>query len=655
MANVTVQASTGIQVDVGPGTTPGVVVYDGGNPVQVIAGTPPIVVPPPAIPQLTIEPMDIANLVGLDAWCGANGNYERFQTCTVLTGDSATLGFGVKKTTTGRLQSPVYHLEIYAMPSNALLGSVMGLVVAGATKGSFTFSLNPMPEGWYRLKITPASGPETCPSWFAYRYVDGSTKPAFMPVCYGSYEVMHDLKPHVWAMVPATYAPTPRPLAPRVHEPFMTALPYNLLHREYLVPPRGTNINRPNVDPHGVLCTFNYQAYHWSNLVHKWPSFSLLDGPRGVGTVVMATHLLQENGALYFLDPWRLGEISPDGTVKTLCGYRSKTPPAHFNETRGPVDVELVGDWSAVANKGMHEAWEYTRDDSDPSRVFITDTQNNRVLLFIDDDANPVVTEFLTGLADPWGCVCAGGLLYVSERKASMIMVWNAKTGAFVRSLTSGDPTLVTIDSNRFVIRNAPLATIQAQPCVAPESLAYQDGFIYFGSAAMGQVRKVDIGTGAVTVACTTSLDDHSHFVKIAVSDGTFGPRGTVFTATWSNVNLGMPLAFLPDGSKWTYNSGGQSSVPVGRGGRWETMGYTSAMAVADGCLTVGTSWEGIGVVSKAQPADPVPNEALYAKGRDEFNAGMQLVYGDRGFGYYGFPPPVGQSPELDYFLQVNY
>jgi hypothetical protein len=59
--------------------------------------------------------------------------------------------------------------------------------------------------------------------------------------------------------------------------------------------------------------------------------------------------------------------------------------------------------------------------------------------------------------------------------------------------------------------------------------------------------------------------DGNSQFVKIALSDGTFGPRGTLFIWTFSNRDLGMPVVFLPDGTRWTLKRGRHGVSRKGR------------------------------------------------------------------------------------------
>ena len=60
-----------------------------------------------------------------------------------------------------------------------------------------------------------------------------------------------------------------------------------------------------------ACCTEQTQAYYWSTVAsNEFPAgIAVLDGPRGVGTVAMATHLqVGRNGGVYFCDPWRVGQ-----------------------------------------------------------------------------------------------------------------------------------------------------------------------------------------------------------------------------------------------------------------------------------------------------------------------------------------------------------
>jgi hypothetical protein len=403
---------------------------------------------------------------------------------------------------------------------------------------------------------------------------------------------------------------------------------------------------------------------------------------------------VDRHGGAYCADPWRIVRVNADGTIKTRCGYRHRAPHAsQFNNTTP--DLELIGDWSAIPaeRRGFHEIWGFawdmdslglnaaaalkknpiTGDMETPHvsgpRLFVTDSQNNRVCLLTfradDFDAEPVVSEFLTGLADPWDVVWHGGVLYVSERQANRIAAYDAKTGKFLRVVVAG-ASLATIDQNRFSRLKAgvTLAQVQAQPCVLPEGLALQDDWLYFGSKIMGQVRRINLSSGEQQTVCSPRVDANSNFMKIAVGDGSFGPRGTVFSCTWSNAYWGMPMAFLPDGTLWRYYA--FDYVPRGKStSGWGSLGYASAVGVGQGRMYCGSSEEGLVRMSKAlagdvdiasaKLADGSRTRLAYDRGGRKFiEQGFELLHGQGGYGHFGYALPWGVDPDIDVYLTVQ-
>jgi hypothetical protein len=503
---------------------------------------------------------------------------------------------------------------------------------------------------------------------------------------------------HQYAWLHARFAPRPVPMVPRETPPFSNAESKSNLFRTNMGISQGANIHRPVRSPNGVVSGCNFQSYHFSELVRKMPKLPLIDGPRGVGKIAMPTSMhLDRVGGIHVLTPWSLVRMAPDGSIETRCGWRSRRDPKNgtvmgFSTGDGnynaeaPQDLELVGDWSAIPPErhGFHETWGFAWDDRSleidgtaplvgppANRVgfehphlgagpvaFIADSQNNRVvrLQFPATTHNPpVVTEFLTGLADPWDCVYHDGSLYVSERKANRIVEYDATTAALIRVVLQGPayPMHAYIDSNRFVRRTSALATIRAQNCVLPEGLAYQDGWLYFGSQAMGQVKKVNLETGELLVACQPYTDNNSRYMKISLSDGTFGPRGTMFASTWSVARQGFPEAFLPDGTKWNYYSSAGNSPAVGRGNLgWASTSYGAAQAVGMGRLYFGTAAEGVIMISKALPSDPVLDKTRWDRGSQLWSQHFSLTHGPQGFDYQGKELPWGLDPDIDYFLE---
>lgn len=560
----------------------------------------------------------------------------------------------------------------------------------GSTSAYFVFDASLLEEGWHLLDI---QGPETC-AFYPYFVMHGDTAPPqeWMPVCTGTYTINNGSQ-HMLEWVPSVHNPTALPLPKREYPHFSNAKHRAQLWREEIVPVRGAEIYRPNISKEGIVNTFNKQWYTWWDFLAKKPIFPLLDGPRGVGTLGGITHCeigTFKNpytgvtlGNLYIMDSWRVAKVRPTGEIVTLCGYRSRSIPSHWEDQP---DLELVGDWSAIPEerRGFRELWGMCWDRSslvtDESAtpipqegnlkphasggpvMFVTDSQNNRVckLTFVGGSStrgtearhgvDPVVTEFLTGLNDPWDIVEWNGTYLVSERKSHRICQYDG-AGNLLRVVVSGQ-ALASIDANRFVVRHAPVATIRLEPVVLPEGLYVIDDWLYFASEAMQQVKRIDLVTGEIQTVVPNYVSGKNQYLKIAVSDGTFGPKGTVFISSWTNIQYGAPKTFLPDGTSWEITTGGSAGLPRGLGGAGEPLDYSAAVACREGRLVYGSSNEGLVMLSAGLPTDPACNVSLFVAGRTEFGAaGFKLTHGAKGFGHYGLPLPWGHSAAVDYYL----
>ena len=623
---------------------------------------------------LVARPLNLARMVCFRAYF-SSGPYERFQKLLVLEGSMATLRFWGCNMANGGGARPLDKTS-YALLVDGV-ERARATVKPGGTEGTFQLPLAGLSEGWHELDIGGLTD-ETCPQWPVF-VLRSAVAPAQtdMPVVLGSFGLMASGRAtHLIGRVPARFAPVQAPVAaPRDCPPFADALPRSSLVQTTLVPWQDSDIHRTNRSARGILNTFNGQSYFWTSLIAATPSVALLDGLRGRGTLGMATHLqVGRTGQIYFCDPWRVGKVMPDGTVVTLAGWRHRAVRSYFHDAQ---DLELVGDWSAVpvARRGFHELWglawdarSLTTDDAAAEidgekphvsgpRAFVSDTQRNRVCLLTfapnSREVPPKVTEFITGLSDPWDVACDDGVLYVSERGKHRIQAFDATSGRLLRTVVSG-AALATLNSDHVAVATAPLATVRLQPCVAPEGLSLQDGWLYFGSKAMAQVKRVNLRTGATeVVVADLFVDGNTKFAKIALSDGTFGPRGTVFVTTWSVVNYGRPLAYLPGGKIWPYTN--PNAAGVGPGVPWDTLGYSSACAAGQGRLVCGSSAEGLVMISRAASTDKVITMDTWRRwGADYRRRGLQLTHGHGGWGYYGLPVPWGVSADIDQYLEAN-
>jgi hypothetical protein len=551
--------------------------------------------------------------------------------------------------------------------------------------------LSAVADGWHLFDIKPDSGAETCLPVWLYVAKDGIVKPhTFAPAVIGTYDLTHNRGAlAAWAKLPTAPTHPGHPLAPRVTEPFDVPLAPSALYRRELVPLIHGDPHHVHRTAAGVYTCLNAHAYSWANFTRKTPPHLLRDGPRGIGTLSGVTHIevgkarpdgINLRGHVYFTDCWSFGRIDKTGRITRLIGFR-----------HGAADgsLELVGDWSGVpeVRRGTREMWGMAWDESTlaiddaaapiPTEnnehphfvgpvVFLADTQNGRILrgeFSAVSHATPAkVTEFITGIADPWDVVYHDGLLYISERFKHRIVVHDATTGAYIRTLIEQTGTYGSMwAAHRLLTRAASIDVLRQQPCIGPEGLFYQDGHIFFGSNALAQVRKVSIETGEWSVVATlphttTPASAQLIYAKIAVSDGTFGPRGTVFVGMWDVGRMGGPYAFTPDGKEWAHIALGEFFVNNGRGPYFAASNYSSAVGVGMGRLLYGSASYGLAEITKALPTDPPAwDHAKYKAGALEYRrAGLKLVHGPSGMSQFDYPLPWGRSENIDYYLACN-
>lgn len=621
---------------------------------------PPAPEPPPtaAAPFVARERVDLADvLVFVDFHAGSR--YERFQRFAIYADGAAVLRFRRENIALGGRRLPLevgtYTLEVDGIGAATVES-------AGEVEQKVTINVADHAPGWRRVQMVSPTGARS-PSWFIHL---GTASDGTMPACTNVYDLTHPAgSDHLWCMLPAGYAPTPRPLAPRAFAPLVTGTSPANLFRRNLAPVRSGTIHGPNVIG-GVHSTFSRQAYFDIDQRAEFPRMPCIDGPRGVARTQMATHIqFGRNGSVYFLDGWAFRKMSADGTITTLAGWRHKSPPSHW---AAPQELELVGDWSGI-KPGFHEPWggvwipfTLELDENAPPingeqphlvgpTYLVADTQNNRIVsLEFDPRAHgvpPVCREWLTGLHDPWDIAVIGNEAFISDRAADRIVAVDLTTKA-VRVVLQGRTGLAALDNVRRARRFATLDTIRAEPCVQPEGLFAHEGWLYFGSMAQGQVRRVRPDGSGLEVVCAPAIDMNSNFVKFAVA-----PGGTVYTQTWSVASMGYPVAHRPDGTRWNYRRAGR--IHAGRGGAWESLSYGSAVAVDGHRIVFSNASEGLVEVSAALSTDPAIDLAAYVRGRTAYEAlGYRLTHGEHGFGFVGYPVPRGLSPDIDVYLNAH-
>jgi hypothetical protein len=381
---------------------------------------------------------------------------------------------------------------------------------------------------------------------------------------------------------------------------------------------------------------------------------------------------------LYVTDPWRVMKVRANGTVVTLAGYRHKSPPSYWH---GPQELELVGDWSAIPTErqGFREIWgmcwdsgTFASDETQPRIpqernlhphvtgvvMFVADSQNNRVCKLEFDPRShatpPKVTEFITA-PDCWDCMEWNGQIIVSVRGEHKINAYDIKTGALIRTIVQGEP-LAVVDRNRFVVRKGTIDAIRAQDVVLPEGLYVIGDWLYYGSAAMAQVKRVHLVDGRIETLYSPPISggSASNYYKIAVSDGTAGPEGQIFISNWTVQSYGAPRSIGPDGKVWSVVKYHASRVSRGRSSGYASTGYSGAVAARYGRIVWGGANEGLRQFSIASTDAPIVDKAKYARGREAWaKAGYNLSHGAYAESFFGLPLPWGEDADMDYFMQV--
>ena len=676
----------------GPGTytlvRPDATIVVSGEPVEPTPEPEPSPEPEPdpdpePQPDPTGKPQDITRAINqsarinFDYWNGGS-RYQRFQNLIVWDSDTATVGF--KRQDGGGGLHPLDQVE-YTLTANGR-PLATATIQQGDSSGEFAVDVTQCAEGWHVLDI-PTQGAETSVPFPVFVLRGELPVQEWVPSFTGSYDTK-DLFHLKW--VPARMAPTLPPLERRAYPHFdSTDGPFFL---ENITGTLSAQVRRLYKSKEGILTTAAKQWYTWWDLVAAKPSLPLLDGPRGVGNIGYPTHISIGTGQqddepgspgmdnLYVTDPWRLCRVGPSGSVTTLVGYRHGAMADYWDD---PQHLELVGDWSAipVERRGFHELWgmcwypESLKVDNSADRIpeegnrrphisapvcFLADSQNNRVCR-VEFDARahgvpPKVTEFVLA-PDCWDCVSWGNHLIVSERGAHRIAQYSMETGELERVIVQG-AALATVDRNRQVQTTGTLEERRAQDVVAPEGLYVLGDWLYYGSAAQELVRRVHLVDGRIEIVIP-HVPGRGTFLKIAVSDGTTGPEGTVFVSQW---DVGAPDVYTPDGSKWSLAPYDPRGLARGRGGRsakygYSSTSYSSAVACGNGRIVFGSAMEGLRQISMALPTDPDIDRNRYSAGREKWrDQGYYLTHGDHGESFFGLPLPQGDA-DIDYYLSV--
>jgi hypothetical protein len=620
------------------------------------------------IPVTTVLP-NLGKTLLFRGWMSYCDRYDRMEQAVVLSPGKTQVNGFTCDFTTGGTKIPFGVGTTLTLTLDGMAVATAAVTAADVTV-TFNVDISGIAEGWYMASVTGLDGSWSVLDYGVYVLKGAVAQPrAWMPVTTASHELIFEAGGrYQQAWVPTKYEPVTVPYPSREFSDLSTVPMRKDVVITSLAVPRPGDLKRPALTKEGVWTTANRENYFYFDFEQPKPILPMLDGPRGRGSIIAPTHLevgsAAPGGALrgnvYFIESWRIGKVTPDGTVVTLAGYRHKDIASYWAD---PTSAELVGDWSSIPpeRRGFAQPWGMAWDARTlvineqaapiPSEnnekphvlgpaLYISDTYRNRVVkLEYSATAHgvpPKVTEFVTGLNQPWDVIAVGTQLYVSDRMNNAIRVFDMDTAALVKSI----------------------------PVVQPEGMALLDGWLYYASVKSKSIRRINLATGEdvliadPTVAGSSMgyyINGNSRFMKIAVSDGSFGPRGMIAYTTWSNTYYGYPN--LIDGATgkmidWINVKPGdqvKGNNPLGLGS------YSSAVGIGHGRMLFGTAEEGLHVVSKALETDPVIDSATYKAGQDQWQSrGHGLTHGPGGYGYYGLPLPWGETAEIDYFLRAN-
>lgn len=412
--------------------------------------------------------------------------------------------------------------------------------------------------------------------------------------------------------------------------------------------------NAVQIAQDGIVNTEARQNYTYADLVLARPLLPILDGPRGVGTVPYPTSLTPgRNGKTYGTDPWHAFVVDQQANKRTLFGIRHKYPLNWDYTKLGGVESEVVGQFfdldgvTPLAPSASYawECWsgpvwdgrslfpinmaasippgEIEHPHATGPRAFYTDRHGCilEAVFGATSHGTPAVITRWCPVNDPFTVVWIGSYLYVWERGGNKISIWSAdKRNTYIGDLIS-DPTaaaLGKIDPQGRQWVGANVATCRQHVMVAPEGGAIMDGYVYWGSSACAEYRRAPITidanglasvTGAWGVACRPTYNEKSMYLTMAMSPGTFGPRGMIASTTWSIATFGRPEFFLPipgvapDGTPLSHSKSWQwQAYAAGLiQGRGLVMGSQNAWESDSYAATVAFGYEG----NPAFPNDP--------------------------------------------------
>jgi len=649
---------------------------------------PPAPAPPPAGAGIFTRTLNPERTLIPRAWMADSLSYDRHPAPPpVIRSDTWRYEFRQANRLAGKegWTSDAYTLVVDGTPTATSITKPIGNV------GAMWFNAAAVPDGWHMLDAAGTAG-ETCIPMFVYVWRDPKSPPPLLrPVVQQSWDEHGNPTRITYAWVPNVYQPRIVPLELRTADHYSDTPSRVKMVMRHLVPMDGDDVYQPRVTD-GVVHQINSQNYTINPLFTRLPEYPIVDGPRGEADISGPTHItVGREGPTGYCSYWvlqghALRVVRPNGRVITKAGWRHKGPIPARNVPPRREDFDLVGKgWPAGEPEGFLEPWGHvfipetvTRGtgapvdngangpepahDAGPRWTgpvsVVADSGNDRLVRLqhsaTDHEAEPTVSILAKGLGDPWSCTATDdSLLLVSERRLSRVSVWNPHTGQMVRVLVQGNPKLAQYRPSepRRAMRVGTLAQCQDDPCCWPEGIVQQDGYAYIASLASQCIRKVNLLTGESKLHAI--IPDNvgnwtgAQYVQIAISDGTTGPRGTIFGAVWTSMNGPLSFAILPDGKPWVFWDNGGN----GPGMTWEKFDYGSAVGCGNGRIVVGWSRAGLGEIVLAR-GEKTWDWSVYKPAHDAWAAGgYEQRFGPGGFGWTGEPLPWGQSAQIDNYL----
>lgn len=572
-------------------------------------------------------------------------------------------------------------------------------------------------DGWYRVDITSSDpGEQIYPDWF-YLSRTGTDTQDKIPCWPGSQSYLHHHPRGVryrdtW--VPKTFDPIPRPLPPRVLEPFSDYRKGNDLTSRIIVEPKDGSVIHPNKDVNGIWSTLNPEEYYSSEYLKNWQEEALWvdnrDGPRGVGNVAFTTFVRPHSsaGAIDFAAGYRLGHITPEGEIITWLGPRMEGPPAYYGD-RLP---EEAADWSEVTDGRtvISGCWAFAQDTrttrnltpitpeqvadgfegspdsrnegtlsrhNGPVRFFANDAGGDRVISLEFDAANmKTFPPRATGsgkvrvlpvslpLNDPWTVEFSEytNKLYVSDRGNLRILEVDPDTGA-AEVLLQGDSSYIVSATQKHIRRTpvmqgsegiyAAMDRIHDEnpTLVVPEGLFALDHWLYYADPITRRVKRIDLDdTDNIENVC--SIKNEDQWPSFFQIAVSDGTFQEYGTVFTAFWRVGGFFMYSPDGVRKNWYTGGPGA---GVGNTGVGIGYAFSVGVGQGRAIVAES-TGIHEISATTTHDLAawPGRTAVFDGNLEWmSSGLWLAYGVRGFSKHRAPLPDDLSENKIAYLKA--